>query len=230
MSTSVATFIAQTIIGAFSNTNKPVAFIAVGGPGGTGKSSLSKRINALLSPSIILTLDDYKFPRAKRHTTGLLGAHPKANDCQLIKEHLQALSVGQTIDKPVYNAVTGTADKTVSFTPKRFVIIDGEISTYPQFSSFIDLSIFIDSSLRTQLKTRLLRDTTQRKYSVKKAITTFWQSNVCEFRKFGLSGRDTADLLLFCNHDYTLEVKSFPKKFAMLLNKATPLLPQQNRS
>jgi len=39
----------------------------------------------------ILELDHYKTPRAERYPQRIFGADPKANNCELIIEHLNAL-------------------------------------------------------------------------------------------------------------------------------------------
>ena len=191
--------------------------IGVGGAGGCGKSCFSEKLARRLEDARVLPLDDYKTPRVIRVEKGLFGPHPEANHMGLISEHLSMLKMGLCIDKPVYNPRTGRADKTVSMSPAQYIIVDGEISSYPQFRDRLDLLIFIDSGLETQLQTRLTRDTAQRGYSKKKAMATFLGSNLNEFQQYGAPTKTLADIILFCDRNYVLKLQWLSPSIADLL-------------
>ncbi|MCF7669245.1 MAG: dihydrodipicolinate synthase family protein [Verrucomicrobia bacterium] len=182
--------------------------IAVGGPGGTGKSSFCRKLSEHLPDTRILNLDDYKTSRTARSQSGIFGAHPDANHIGTIIEHLECIKEGIAFDKPVYNQLTGVADKTERYIPARFNLLDGEISTYRQFRRYIDLSIFIDSDWKTQLNTRITRDIEQRGYTHEKAIATFLQSNLREFARYGAESKKWADIHLYCHHNYSIIIES----------------------
>jgi dihydrodipicolinate synthase/N-acetylneuraminate lyase/uridine kinase len=214
--------IAELLQKKFTELNRPVT-IAIGGPGGIGKSSFSKRLQTRLSDSTILHLDDYKTPRATRQAQNLYGAHPDANEMELIAKHLQAIRNNCKFDRPVYDTVNGTVDKQMRFTPAKFTLIDGEISTYHHFHKLIDFSIFIDSDWKTQLQTRISRDIEVRGYSQDKAISTFLQSNLREFTEHGAESKKWTDIHLFCKPDYRLIIESIEQNlynaFATSLNQ-----------
>ena len=192
----------------FSDAADPL-LIAVGGPGGTGKSWFARRLAARLGDAAVLRLDDYKTARTDRTRAGIFGPHPDANKMDLIAEHLASIKRGLTIDKPVYDPSTGdAAEETESYSAARFNLIDGEVSTYRQFRDMVDFSIFIDSHWRTQLATRLGRDLADRDYSLDKAVATFLHSNLREFSDHGAESKNWADVHLFCHEDYRLELES----------------------
>ncbi|MHC5083320.1 MAG: AAA family ATPase, partial [Planctomycetota bacterium] len=83
----------------FADADSPV-LIAIGGPGGTGKTTFAKRLCKQLPGATILTLDDYKTPRSVRQKQNLFGAHPNANEMDLILSHLKTLKQNQSIKKP----------------------------------------------------------------------------------------------------------------------------------
>jgi len=182
--------------------------VAVGGPGGTGKSTFTKALAALLPDSAIFTLDDYKTPRSTRQNRKIFGAHPEANDIALLRQHMDLIRKGRPFEKPVYDDVRGRADQTRIYHPKRFNLLDGEISTYHQFRDRVDFAIFIDSDWKTQLKTRISRDIEERKYTREKAIATFLESNLREFQNFGAESKAWADVHLYCREDYRLIIES----------------------
>lgn len=195
------------LCGVFSDNSGPVT-IAIGGPGGTGKTTFSDKLAALLGDCSILRLDDYKTPRNVRKGRNLFGAHPDANEMALAAEHISSIKKNTAFDKPVYNAVSGKADTTELFEPRRFNILDGEISTYRNFRNNVDFSIFIDSDYKTQLGTRTSRDIEARGYTWDKAIATFLHSNLREFTMFGAESKNWADVHVYCNEDYSLVVES----------------------
>ena len=98
--------------------------IAIGGPGGTGKSTFAKKLAGLLANSAILWLDDYKTSRSVRADQNIFGAHPGANMMDLAGEHISFIKQGRAFDKPVYDTVAGTCDRTERFTPAAFTCIN----------------------------------------------------------------------------------------------------------
>lgn len=211
----------------FSDAPDPV-LIAVGGPGGTGKSVFAQKLARRLGEATVLKLDDYKTSRAERHKANIFGPHPDANRIELITEHLAALKRGVSIDKPIYDRDTGENDRTEILHPARWVIVDGEVATYACFRNLIDFSIFIDSHWRTQLATRLGRDLDNRNYSPDKAIATFLHSNLREFTEHGAASKQWADIHLFCNDDYRLALEAvgrtiYDKHENLFQNEIEPL-------
>ncbi len=199
--------VAELLKSMFAQTQFPI-LVAVGGPGGTGKSTFSKALAARLPDTVVLRLDDYKTPRVFRAENKIYGPHPKANKLDLLKSNLIEMKAGRVFQKPVYDKSTGEAETTEPFAPGRFTILDGEVSTYPEFRELVDFSLFIDSDWKTQLTTRLARDVEERGYDKEKAVATFLQSNLREFSEYGAESKKWADMHLYCDADYHLSVES----------------------
>lgn len=191
----------------FADATKPVV-IAVGGPGGTGKSTFCGHLARQLSDVAVVDLDDYRLPRSERHDPNLYGSHPKANRMDLLEKHLGLIREGKAFNKPVYDPVSGENRDTETFRPARFNILDGEVSTYRQFRDLVDFAIFIDSDWKTQLTTRTSRDIERHGFTWEKAISVFLQSNLREFAMYGAESKNWADAHLYCKEDYRLVVES----------------------
>ncbi len=202
---SIAERVAELSVSMVQDRRTPV-LIAVGGPGGTGKSTFSSTLAEVLGEAAVLRLDDYKTSRRFREAKGILGPHPEANEMDLIRWHLEDMRAGIPFFKPVYDRALGMIDMTELYEPATYNIIDGEVSTYGRFKDLVDISIYIDAQKRTQFKTRIIRDVRDKGYSVKKALKTFWYSNLREFRQYGTQSREWADIVLFCKKDYSLEI------------------------
>ncbi len=199
--------VAELLHAMFGDRRTPV-LVAVGGPGGTGKSSFSKALAEQLGEAAVLRLDDYKTSRAFRAERNIYGPHPEANKLELLKDHLIEMKAGRSFRRPLYNKTTGEATDSTPYESRRFNILDGEVATYREFRELVDFSIFIDSDWKTQLATRVERDIEARGYEREKAIATFLQSNLREFSEYGAESKKWADLHIYCDEEYHLEIES----------------------
>lgn len=191
----------------FKPINGPL-LIALGGPGGGGKTTLAAKLNRRLPESATLHLDNYKTARHHRQHLNIAGPHPDANQMELIKRHLTAIKANTSFMAPIYDGTTGDTGSYEAYTPCRFNIIEGEVATYKEFRHLIDLSLFIDADFHTQLTTRMQRDVSIQGHSIEKAVRTFLKSNLDEFICFGAESKQWSDLQLFCHEDYHLTLEA----------------------
>lgn len=204
---SAAVILAQYFISRFSLSDKPV-LIAIGGPGGSGKTTFSGKLQERLGRCGVVHLDNYKTTRAERQRKNLMGPHPDANQMVLVAEHLTKIKAGESISVPQYDSDCGVTSHYEEYVPRWITIVEGEISTYKEFRHLIDCSIFIDSDFKTQLSARLGRDMSQRGHSLKKAVTTFLNSNLSEFTIYGADSKQWSDIHLFCHDDYHVSIEA----------------------
>lgn len=184
------------------------AVVAVGGPGGTGKSTLCEALAGRLGDCGVIRLDDYRTPRRERAARMLFGPHPRANRYGLLTGHLRCLRAGRPFDRPVYDPVTGAADRTERYAPRRINLLDGETSTADPLQPLVDLVLFVDADIHTQWRTRLTRDVSERGYTHHKAIATFVHSNLREFGRHLAHTRARADVCLRRGPGFELRVEA----------------------
>ncbi|KAH9299763.1 hypothetical protein KI387_031445, partial [Taxus chinensis] len=146
--------------------NKTVV-IGLAADSGCGKSTFMRRLtsvfggaaeppkggnpdsNTLISDTTtVICLDDYhSLDRHGRKEKAVTALDPKANNFDLMYEHVKALKEGKPVMKPIYNHVSGLLDPPEEILPPKILVIEG---LHPMFDSrvrdLLDFSIYLDIS------------------------------------------------------------------------------------
>lgn len=121
-----------------SSEQKPVV-IALAADSGCGKSTFMRRMtgvfgadakppvggnpdsNTLVSDmTTVICLDDYhSLDRTGRKETGITALDPRAQDFDLMYDQVKAIKEGKSIEKPIYNHVSGLLDPAETITPPK---------------------------------------------------------------------------------------------------------------
>jgi len=141
--------------------------IGVGGGSASGKTTVAKKIAALLGKDAeILEMDSYyrdlsHLTKEQRETVNF--DHPQAMDLALFQKHLVELKSGRGIDKPVYNFHAHKLEtKTDGFEPRAFIIAEGLFILSDELKNAFIYRIFIDTPEDIRLARRLTRDIKER--------------------------------------------------------------------
>lgn len=141
--------------------------IGIGGCSGSGKTTLARELaaelNATLFPLDLYYRDLSQFPLDTRHKRNF--DHPDSLESELIHEHIQALSRGEAIHRPVYDFSTHSrvAGRSERVVPGRFVIVEGILALhYPDLLPIYTLTVYVDAPHGICLNRRIYRDTRER--------------------------------------------------------------------
>ena len=106
--------------------------------------------------------DQHNLSKDQRNLTNY--DHPDAMDHDLMAQHLEALSMGQTIEQPVYSFHEHLRlSQTVLMKPCKVLIVEGILLfTQERLRSLFNLRIFMDVPLDVCLIRRLERDVNDR--------------------------------------------------------------------
>ena len=154
--------------------------IAISGGSGSGKTYISRALNALLPyESSILSYDNYykdqsALPFEER---GLLNYDdPSILDQELFMEDLKKIKKGIAIEVPQYDFVTHTRKKeTVTFEPKDIVIVEG-IMTLQIPKEYYDFIIYVDADPDVRISRRIIRDMKLRGRSLESIVEQYLTS------------------------------------------------------
>jgi uridine kinase len=185
---------------------KPLV-VGIGGPGGSGKSTLSRWLHHHMDGVEILSLDDFRLPREERAKHGRYGSHPLGNDVDRLEQVLEEAKAGRQVMQPVFDPEHGSVLEEIPLSPARLILADGEIAAHDHLRPHFDHLILVDAHWRTQLNTRLTRDLRERHCSLEKAIDIFLQSNLRDYPRYAKGAQEEADVLLYrtVKHVFTLK-------------------------
>jgi phosphoribulokinase len=155
------------------DTERPI-LVAVGGDSGTGKTTLVAGLYRIFGADRItnICLDDYhRLDRAARKQARVTALDPRANDLDLMADHVNRLRRGETIVKPTYDHSTGTFGPTERLTPREIVVIRGLFPLFtPELNAAFDVRIWLDPQEELKWSWKVKRDCAHRGYSVPEVI------------------------------------------------------------
>ena len=146
-----------------------MVIIGIAGASASGKSVLAKNVMDGFGADQVMMMsedsyykDQHNLSKDQRNLTNY--DHPDAMDHDLMAQHLEALSMGQTIEQPVYSFHEHLRlSQTVLMKPCKVLIVEGILLfTQERLRSLFNLRIFMDVPLDVCLIRRLERDVNDR--------------------------------------------------------------------
>ncbi|MBL89243.1 MAG: uridine kinase [Actinobacteria bacterium] len=179
-----------------------VKFLGITGGAASGKTTIADLLLKDLNERIsVLQFDRYY--RDQGHLDFEQRAlvnydHPDSLDHELLIEHLDSLSGGDSIDAPIYDFATHTrTQQTEKIEPKEFVIVDGIlILAFTEIVERLTFKVFIDAPDETRLKRRITRDMDERGRTEESVRKQFEASVLPMHKKFVEPFRDSAELTI----------------------------------
>jgi uridine kinase/ribulose-5-phosphate 4-epimerase/fuculose-1-phosphate aldolase len=150
--------------------------IAVAGPSGVGKTTISRMIAAIygLEKTLILSGDDlHKWPRNHKKWLQYTHFDPAANFLSLGSQHINLLKRGNIVFRKKYDHNTGDFTECVTVKPKKIIISEGLHSFYSEEDdSLSDLKIYVETEIHLKDKWKIKRDISKRGYSLSEVVDT----------------------------------------------------------
>lgn len=160
--------IQRSVRGNGSAVGRPI-LLAIAGDSAAGKTTLTRGLVEALGPERItrVCVDDYhRYDRAERRDLPFTPLNPACNYIDIMEQHLQLLSLGQSILKPVYNHHDGSLGRPVLIEPREFVVVEGLLPLYSKLArACADITVFLDPPESLRRKWKIQRDTTKRGYT-----------------------------------------------------------------
>ncbi|TDD90483.1 phosphoribulokinase [Actinomadura darangshiensis] len=146
---------------------RPV-MLAIAGDSAAGKTTLTKGLVRCLGADRMtaVCVDDYhRYDRAERAGKPFTALHPDCNHIDIMEQHLQLLSMGEPILKPVYDHATGELVRPELVEPRDFVIVEGLLPLHTRLArACFDITVYLDPPEPLRHSWKVRRDCEKRGY------------------------------------------------------------------
>ncbi len=147
----------------------PPVVIGVAGDSGSGKTTYTNGLRRILGADLVgtIAMDGYhKEDRAVRQLSGRLPLDPEMNHLPLLREHLEALTRGETVHLPRYDHTSGTFLPPQPFRAPPILVVEGLHALYPELAPLLDYTLFVDPDRDIKWRWKIARDTQYRGHEV----------------------------------------------------------------
>lgn len=154
--------------------------IGVAGGSGSGKTTVSTKIQEVVGKEHIAYLQHDNYYRDQEHLTFDERAksnydHPDSLETSLMVEQLRCLRSGNAVEMPLYNFTTHRRmTETRRIAPSHIVLVEGIlIFTEPDLRELMDMRIFVDTDADIRFIRRVRRDMNERGRSLDSIISQY---------------------------------------------------------
>ncbi|CAN5807849.1 uridine kinase [soil metagenome] len=154
--------------------------IGVAGGSGSGKTTVSRQIRAIIGTEQLAYLQHDSYYRDTPHLSLDKRAHinydhPDSLETSLLVEHLRALRQGQSIEVPSYDfGIYARQPTTRTVQPARIILVDGIlIFVEKALRELMDMRIFVDTDSDLRFIRRLQRDIQERGRSLDSVVEQY---------------------------------------------------------
>lgn len=154
--------------------------IGLGGGTGSGKTTVAKKLREKLTPKSceILPMDNYykdmsHIDLEKRKMLNY--DHPDVIEYKLLRNHLEDLLSGKTVEIPTYDFVSYVRKpEKILFSPPEVIIVEGIFALYYEdICNLYDLSVYVDAESDIRFIRRLTRDVDERKRTMQSVVDQY---------------------------------------------------------
>lgn len=187
--------------------------IGIAGGTGCGKTTVVNQIiNELPDDEVcVISQDSYyndlsHLSLEERRKTNF--DHPLSIDFKLLKQHLEELKKGNTIQQPVYSFLEcNRTDETVPTEPRKVVIVEGIlIMTDPEIRKMMDIKIFVHADSDERLIRRIKRDVNERGWDLDETLEKYQSTIKPMHAEFIEPSKEYADIIIPNNKHNTVAI------------------------
>lgn len=182
---------------------KEIVVVLIAGGSCSGKTTvIAERVKVKFDPNVrILSIDDYyhgkTFMEAQAECKKPINwDQPEAVNLDLLRDHLEKLKRGETIQKPVYDLESSEPTEIESFDPAQVILVEGLFALTGKLKKIGDIKVFIDIAPNVVFARRISRDL---KRTGKKPgeIASYVSETVRpQYRRYVMPTRSNADLII----------------------------------
>ncbi len=181
--------------------DKPI-IIGIAGGTGSGKSTLSKRLQETFLDKVCIICHDSYYKCLDELTyeerVKVNYDHPNAFDTDLLIKDLTSLKCWLPIDMPTYSFVEHNRLKeTVNVVPRKVILLEGIlIFENKELRDMMDMKIFVDTDADLRFIRRLMRDVKERGRSLDSVVNQYINTVKPMHEEFVEPSKKHADIII----------------------------------
>lgn len=172
--------------------------ICISGSSGVGKTTIAKLLQYILGEdqSLYLSGDDlHKWSRDSSNWETKTHLNPESNNLEIGYIHIRDLMRGLSIQRSLYDHITGKFKEPIEIHPKKYIIYVGLHSLYMPVAGISDLNIFVETDEELKNEWKITRDTHERGYTKEQVLKNINRRKEDEI-KYIYPQKNNADLII----------------------------------
>ncbi|WP_266077764.1 uridine kinase [Haladaptatus caseinilyticus] len=180
----------------------PSFVIGIAGGTGAGKTTVAREITEDVSDAVTrIPIDNYYRDLSHldfEERTEVNYDHPSAFEWELLRDHLDALLSGQSIEMPQYDfTVHNRKDERVTVEPTDVVVIEGIFALYDsEVNEMLDLQVYVETDADVRILRRIERDVVDRERGLEGVIDQYLSTVKPMHEQFVEPTKKHADLII----------------------------------
>ena len=180
----------------------PSFVIGITGGTGAGKTTVARLVTEDVDESVTrVPMDGYyedlgHLDVEERETVNY--DHPSAFEWELLRDHLERLLAGQSVEMPQYSFDVHTRlEETVTVEPTDVIVLEGILALYDEaISEMLDLRLYVETDADVRILRRIRRDVVDRGRDLEEVIDRYLSTVKPMHERFVEPTRERADLVI----------------------------------
>ena len=180
----------------------PSFVVGIAGGTGAGKTTVARLITENVADAVTrIPLDNYYEDLSHLDLEAREEVnydHPDAFEWELLREHLEALLSGQTVEMPQYDfEVHNRKDETVTVEPTDVIVVEGILALYDdEINEMLDLRLYVETDADVRILRRIERDVIERGRELEGVIDQYLSTVKPMHEQFIEPTKKHADLII----------------------------------
>jgi len=192
-----------------------VNLIGIAGGSGSGKTTFASKLMKRSHEDLaIIHMDSYYLPKQPKDNLSKSGKsnfdHPRAFDWVLLKDHLERLKRGESIECPIYDFSTSSrTGQTTTIVPGNVIIFEGIFTLFDiEIRELLNIKVFLHVDSDIRFTRRLNRDVKERGRDLESIIAQYYDTVRPMYQKFLDPQKQYADFIVGEETDIASDILS----------------------
>ncbi|WP_312907110.1 uridine kinase [Natronosalvus caseinilyticus] len=180
----------------------PSFVIGIAGGTGAGKTSVARDVAEAVGEAVTrIPVDNYYEDLSHlefEERTEVNYDHPSAFEWELLREHLDTLSMGQPVEMPQYDFERhNRMDETVTVEPTDVIVVEGILALYDDvILEMLDLCVYVMTDADVRILRRIQRDVIERGRDLEGVIDQYLETVKPMHERFVAPTKKHADVII----------------------------------